>query len=430
MDLDFLRDVPVLTGADARRRGAAPQEAAGALGAPLAGMVDEEELLRSASGARAEPDLDGEEVDLDDSDGDEEDEEGLVRSGHVALVGRPNVGKSSLLNAALGAKLSIVTHKAQTTRRSVLGIADTPGAQLVFVDTPGVLAREADLLDSRMNAYVKRALRDCDVAVVIVDAAEAAGVDFRKVAGIARSARDAGRGRGRGRGGGRGGRGRGRGRAGRDQVGEADDNEPRAYKLEPALAALPRIVQNIPTLLVLNKVDLLSAEQRDAVSAWHAEQAPDVRQVMLTSATTHEGVDDLLGAIAKELPLGPRYYDGEALSDQPERFFVSEIVREHIFELFDDEVPYSATVEVEQFKEVAGRKDEISLAIVVERDGQKGIMIGKGGEMIRKLNERSKRDIETFLEREIVLSLRVKVRKSWRKSDVFLRGYGYGKPGK
>ena len=136
------------------------------------------------------------------------------------------------------------------------------------------------------------------------------------------------------------------------------------------------------------------------------------------------------GAIAKELPLGPRYYDGEALSDQPERFFVSEIVREHIFELFDDEVPYSATVEVEQFKEVAGRKDEISLAIVVERDGQKGIMIGKGGEMIRKLNERSKRDIETFLEREIVLSLRVKVRKSWRKSDVFLRGYGYGKPGK
>eukprot|EP00793_Prasinoderma_coloniale_P002856 PRCOL_00002338-RA len=352
--LDFLEGVPIVSGAGARRAQA-----------PLiSGFADEKDVAAAAAGAPAAA-ADGMDFDVEReaSLAAAEAFGGAVASGHCALVGRPNAGKSSLLNAALGAKLSIVTHKAQTTRNSVLGIYDDDDAQVVFVDTPGVLRREADLLDSRMNSYVSRALRDADVA------------------------------------------------------------------LEPALAALPAVVKRVPTLLVLNKVDLLGPEQRERVRAWHEEHAEGAKAVLMTSAETGEGVEELMEAIKELLPTGPKYFPEDQLSTEPERFFVGELVREKLFEMFDDEVPYSSTVEVETFKEAreAGRKDEIHVAVVVERDGQKGIIIGKGGAQIRALSEASRAGIEAFLGREVVLNLRVKVRKGWRKSDVHLRGYGYGK---
>ena len=325
------------------------------------------------------------------------------KSGYVALVGAPNVGKSTLLNRLLGTKLSIVSPRPSTTRNRVLGILSDPGTpaasptdregtsdepatdelasdgrpphQVVFLDTPGVVRPRYRLHDAMMRD-VDRSLSDADVAVVLADATD--------------------------------------GRVSHDA--------------EAAIERLRRF--SGPVLLAVNKIDRVgqSADALPLVEAYTAAlgEGRSFDEIVPISALRGEGVDTLLSLVLDRIPEGPPYYPTDQLSEHPERFFISEIVREAVFNQFRDEVPYSTQVVVVVFEERAERKDYIACDIVVERDSQKAILIGKGGSALKRLGQAARHEIEAFLDRGVFLQLYVKTRADWRNKEGHLREYGFG----
>ncbi len=286
------------------------------------------------------------------------------RSGYAALVGPPNVGKSTLMNALVGRKLSIVTAKPSTTRHRVLGILSGDAYQVVFLDTPGIVRPQYRLHEAMMHA-VDFAVADADVLLFMVDASHAGVPD----------------------------------------------------------KALARIADR-PALLLLNKIDLIAQEEAlPLVERYTALRAFDA--VIPVSAKTGFNLGTVRDQILERLPPGPPYYPKDQLSEHPERFFVSEIIREKVFELYRNEIPYSTQVNVVAFEERPGEKDFIDAEIVVERDSQKGILIGKGGSGLKRLGQFARRDIEAFLETGVYLQLHVKARADWRNRPGFLRSFGY-----
>lgn len=297
------------------------------------------------------------------------------RAGYVALVGRPNAGKSTLLNALLGQKLSIVSSKPQTTRHRIVGILSKPGFQAVFLDTPGMIDPKY-LLQNFMMKSVHSALRDADLVVLLIDASE-----------------------------------------------EPPARKPSAQKEsgEDALAA--RITA--PVILVMNKADI-APEQRMRAIAQRAASGPHPPvKILEISALRQTGLDALKREIVARLPVHPPYYPDDSMSDRNERFFVAEIIREKVFECYREEIPYSTSVRILAFEEKKGRKDRIEAEICVERESQKGILIGVKGAALKKAGELARKDIEQFLDRPVFLELRVKVREKWRDDQVWLKRLGY-----
>lgn len=289
------------------------------------------------------------------------------KAGFVNIVGNPNVGKSTLMNDLVGERVSIITSKAQTTRHRIMGIVNTPEYQIVFSDTPGVLAPKYKLQES-MLGYSEGALTDADILLYVTDVVE-------------------------------------------DPTKNAD-----------FLAKVAK--EKVPVLLVINKIDLLKnqGDLEMVVDKWRT-LLPNA-EIFPTSAKEHFNVTNLMARIVELLPESEPYFGKDALTDKPARFFVTEIIREKILLNYDKEVPYSAEVIVEKFDEKEGAI-HIMAVIYVERDSQKGILIGKGGSMLKKVGTEARKDIETFFGKRVYLELFVKVEPNWRNRDNKLRSFGY-----
>lgn len=289
------------------------------------------------------------------------------KAGFVNIVGNPNVGKSTLMNDLVGERVSIITSKAQTTRHRIMGIVNTPEYQIVFSDTPGVLAPKYKLQES-MLGYSEGALTDADILLYVTDVVE-------------------------------------------DPTKNAD-----------FLAKVAK--EKVPVLLVINKIDLLKSQgDLEAVVDKWKTLLPNA-EIFPTSAKEHFNVTNLMDRIVAILPESEPYFGKDALTDKPARFFVTEIIREKILLNYDKEVPYSAEVIVEKFDEKEGAI-HIMAVIYVERDSQKGILIGKGGAKLKKVGTEARKDIETFFGKRVFLELFVKVEPNWRNRDNKLRSFGY-----
>jgi GTP-binding protein Era len=290
------------------------------------------------------------------------------RSGFAAIIGRPNVGKSTLLNRILGEKVVITSDKPQTTRNRVQGIHNLPAAQVVFIDTPGIHQAR-----SRLNRYMMEAavssVKGVDVVLFLVDATTLS--------------------------------------AGRDEL---------------LLEVLGGI--GVPVILVINKIDLVRKDKLlegiASLSALHP-----FREVVPVSAVTGDGVDLLVKLVSDLLPEGSPYFPDDILTDLPERFIVAEMIREKVFRLTRDEIPYSTAVAIESFKEREDGLISISAVIIVEKESQKGIIIGKKGEMLKKIGISARTEIEKLLDTRIYLELFVKVSRDWREDRRMLRELGY-----
>ncbi|MBP6459480.1 MAG: GTPase Era [Crocinitomicaceae bacterium] len=288
------------------------------------------------------------------------------KAGFVNIVGSPNVGKSTLMNQLVGEKLSIVTSKAQTTRHRIHGIVNEEDYQIVFSDTPGVV-NAAYKLHEQMMSYVENSFKDADILLFITD------------------------------------------------IYESEMNH------EATLERIKKL--RIPVLCIVNKVDLGKQEQVETRLAYWKDKLPNA-EVIAVSALHGFGKDWVWTRILELLPENPPYFDKEDLSDRPVRFFVSEMIREKIFLHTDKEVPYSCQVEVDSY-EVEENIIRIRAIIVVERDSQKGIIIGKGGEMLKRIGREARKDIENFVGKKVFLETFVKVDKDWRESEIKLKKYGY-----
>ena len=289
------------------------------------------------------------------------------KAGFVNIVGNPNVGKSTLMNDLVGERVSIITSKAQTTRHRIMGIVNTPEYQIVFSDTPGVLAPKYKLQES-MLGYSEGALTDADILLYVTDVVE-------------------------------------------DPTKNAD-----------FLAKVAK--EKVPVLLVINKIDLLKSQgDLEAVVDKWKTLLPNA-EIFPTSAKEHFNVTNLMDRIVALLPESEPYFGKDALTDKPARFFVTEIIREKILLNYDKEVPYSAEVIVEKFDEKEGAI-HIMAVIYVERDSQKGILIGKGGAKLKKVGTEARKDIETFFGKRVFLELFVKVEPNWRNRENKLRSFGY-----
>lgn len=295
-----------------------------------------------------------------------------IKTGYVTIIGRPNAGKSTLLNALLGQKLSIVNKKPQTTRKRILGILSDENSQIIFLDTPGFL-EPAYLLQQKMMDSVFHSIADADVILLIVDIDE-------------------------------------------DRTGNKILND----------EVLNSLLQKTskPVVLLVNKIDLSS--QEEAIKLINLiEQTEKFKSIIPISASKNFNIDRVKSEIISLIPEGPKLYPDDSISDANERFFVSEIIREKILEQFEDEIPYSCEVLIVDFKEREDRKDFIQAEIIVERDSQKIIIIGKNGDAIKRIGKYAREEIEKFLEREVYLDLRVKVRKKWRSDENMLKQFGY-----
>ncbi|UCF64742.1 MAG: GTPase Era [bacterium] len=289
------------------------------------------------------------------------------RAGYVALIGRPNVGKSTLLNALLQFKLSIVTAKPQTTRKKIAGILNNEKFQIIFYDTPGLLQPGYNL-QRKMMEYLQEAIGDADVIVLITD-------------------------------------------------------------VQTSPQELQDLTRNIlptnkPVLLILNKIDLVGDNKMNTLLKTYQELFPQSGYLPV-SARRKQGLESLINKVVDFLPEHPPYYPQDYLSDSNERFFIAEIIREKIFEFYQKEIPYACHVEIEDMKEKKGRKDFIQAVIYVDQPSQKGIIIGSGGKSLKHIGESSRRDIETFLGRPVYLELYVKVLKNWRKKMSALKNLGF-----
>ena len=288
------------------------------------------------------------------------------RAGFVNIIGNPNVGKSTLMNALVGEKLSIVTAKAQTTRHRIMGIVNGEDYQIVYSDTPGILKPNYRLQQSMMN-FVDTAIGDADIILYVTDTIE-----------------------------------------------KGDKNDEYISKLQKI---------DCPVILVINKIDISSQDQVLELMSWWKEQLPKAI-IFPASAQERFNLDNIFDAIVANLPVAPPWYDKDVFTDKNLRFFASEIVREKIFLNYKDEVPYSCEVVVEEFKEGAERYD-ISAVIYVMRDSQKGIIIGKGGQSLKKVGTQARIEMEDFFQKKVFLSLFVKVDPDWRESKKELRKFGY-----
>ena len=297
------------------------------------------------------------------------------RSGFVALIGKPNVGKSTLLNAWAGQKIAIVSEKPQTTRHRIRAILTRPDAQIIFVDTPGI-HEPRHKLGEFMVATATRAVPDADLVLFVVDASRPPAKE--------------------------------------DQV----------------IAELVRKKGRSPTIIALNKVDLVTP---DALKARRSEYGALLEDALLIpiSATRGDNRTELLSATIAQLPPGPRYYPADQVTDQEERFIVAELIREQILRHLHQEVPHAVAVMVEEFRE-RPEKDlvYISANVFVERESQKGIIIGGGGRQLKRIGRAARQEIEHFLERRVYLDLWVKVKRKWRKDENELRRLGYALPKK
>lgn len=295
-----------------------------------------------------------------------------TKTGYVTIIGLPNVGKSTLMNALLGQKISITTSKPQTTRKRILGILSEENYQIIFLDTPGIL-KPVYLLQEKMMEDVELSIKDADLFVLIYDVSSVASLK------------------------------------------ESEENE--IIKKNVDDEAKKKI-------LVLNKIDTLPQEKTVALIEKY-ESTKKFFSVIPISANQNFNIERLKNDIVDCLPEGPKFYDDEIVSDETERFFVTEIIREKIFELYEDEVPYSCEVLIAEFKERENAKDFVSAEIVVERESQKPIIIGKAGRAIKELGEKSRKAVEEFLGKEVYLELRVKVREKWRSNPNMLKSFGY-----
>ncbi len=292
-------------------------------------------------------------------------------AGYAAIIGEPNVGKSTLMNSLVGQKISIVSKKPQTTRRRVLGIVTDEMSQVVFLDTPGII-KPKYLLHEAMMAYADSALNDADVILVLVDVAQ-------------------------------------------------PRMEPRS-----AHGEVWRRLEHFqtPMFLIVNKIDTIEKNALLPLIEYYSEGFP-FKEILPVSALTGEGLDEFKVTLQKYLPEHPPFYPADIVSEHPERFFVSEIIREKIFVQFSEEIPYSTEVDVVEFIERKAMKDFIRAEIIVERSSQKGIIIGRKGAALKQLGETARRDIELFLGRPVFLELYVRVREQWRKHKVWLKRLGY-----
>lgn len=288
------------------------------------------------------------------------------KAGFVNIVGNPNVGKSTLMNQLVGEQISIATFKAQTTRHRIMGIVNTPEAQVVFSDTPGVLKPNYKMQEM-MLAFSESALADADILLYVTDVRETPtkNMDFLE----------------------------------------------KVSKME------------IPVILLINKIDESEQNQLgDLVETWH-KLLPKA-EILPISAKNKFGTEILMKRILELLPESPAYFDKDQLTDKPAKFFVSEIIREKILRYYDKEIPYSVEVAVERFKE-DDRLIRINAVIYVERDSQKGIIIGHQGQALKKVSAEARKSLEQFFDKKIFLETYVKVDKDWRSSKRELRLFGY-----
>ncbi|HIX02682.1 MAG TPA: GTPase Era [Candidatus Odoribacter faecigallinarum] len=290
----------------------------------------------------------------------------MHKAGFVNIVGNPNVGKSTLMNRLVGEKISIITSKSQTTRHRIKGIVNTADYQIVFSDTPGVV-KPSYKMQEYMLEFSKSALVDADIILYVTDVVE---------------------------------------------------------KIEKNSDFIEKVNKtDAPVLLVLNKIDLTDQKRLEALyETWH--QLIPRAEIFPLSATENFNVDNLFRRIVELLPEGEAYFPKEDLTDMPARFFVNEIIREKILKNYEKEVPYSVEVEVEEFKEEEKRIN-IMAVIYVERSSQKGILIGKGGEALKKVGTEARADIEAFFGKKVFLNLYVKVLKDWRNKENELKNFGY-----
>ncbi|MGM9748663.1 MAG: GTPase Era [Candidatus Cryptobacteroides sp.] len=291
---------------------------------------------------------------------------GKHRAGFVNIIGNPNVGKSTLMNALVGEKLSIVTAKAQTTRHRIMGIVNGEDWQIVYSDTPGILKPNYRLQQNMLN-FVDTALGDADIILYVTDVIE-----------------------------------------------KADKNAEYVEKLQKI---------DCPIVLVVNKIDISSQDEVLKLMAWWKEQLPKA-VIIPASAQEKFNLDNIFEAILENLPEAPAWYDKDVFTDKNLRFFASEIIREKIFLNYSQELPYCCEVAIEEFKEGAERY-EISAVIYVMRESQKGIIIGKGGQMLKKVGTQARIDMEDFFQKKVFLSLFVKVDPDWRENKKELKRFGY-----
>jgi GTP-binding protein Era len=288
-----------------------------------------------------------------------------LKSGFVNIFGKPNAGKSTLLNALMGEKLAIVSPKVQTTRHRIKGILTTEDYQIIFSDTPGIIDPKYKLHEKMMSA-VRGALEDADLALLLVDI--------------------------------------------NDNWNETD-------------AVFSSLRLKVPSLVVINKMDGANAAKQKEALQFFGEKKYG-RDAILISALKGINVPELLEKIISVLPEGEPFFTEDQISDLPTRFFVAEIVREKIYGLFEDEIPYHATVLITEFKQKSTLL-KIRAEIIVQRESQKAIIIGEGGRMIREIGSLARKEIEAFLDQKVFLELFVKVRPKWRENELFLREYGY-----
>lgn len=289
------------------------------------------------------------------------------KSGFVNIIGRPNVGKSTLMNALVGERLSIITSKAQTTRHRIFGIVNGDNFQIVFSDTPGIILKPVNELHKSMMRFVSTSLEDADILLFITDIFDS----YQEVEGSITEIKKA----------------------------------------------------NMPKILVINKLDLDKADKvKNLVEFWKAQAVFD--EIIAISALTGANLENLFQTILKNLPEGPEYFPKDALTDRPERYFVAEIIREKIFIQYRQEIPYATEVVIEAFQE-----DEdiirIRAEIYVERKTQKSILIGKGGTALKKVGVEARKDIEKFLGKKVYLELYVRVKDKWRDNPNTLKKFGY-----
>lgn len=290
----------------------------------------------------------------------------MHKSGFVNIIGNPNVGKSTLMNALVGERLSIITSKAQTTRHRILGIVNDEHHQIIFSDTPGVL-EPAYKMHQSMMTFVKSALTDADIILFMVEVKE------------------------------------------------------NRFKDDDILNKLKKT--STPILLLINKIDEVDQQFLEEKVAFWKKEIPQA-QIYPLSALHNFNIDNIFERIKELLPEGKPYYEKDALTDKPEKFFVAEIIREKILLNYQKEIPYSCEVEVEEYKEFTDII-KIRANIIVARDSQKGIIIGHQGKGLKKVGTEARKDIETFVQKKVFLELYVKVSKDWRDNDNQLKRFGY-----
>ncbi len=289
------------------------------------------------------------------------------RSGFAALIGRPNVGKSTLMNCLIGQKIAITSNKPQTTRNRIQTVYTSQEGQIVFVDTPGIHKAKNRLGDYMVNV-AEKSLKDVDVILWLVEPSNFIGAGERHI-----------------------------------------------------IEQLQRV--NVPVLLVINKIDTVKREELlGFIDTYRKEM--DFAEIVPVSALKNENTGELIQCIMQYLPYGPAFYDEDTVTDQPERQIVAELIREKALRRLEEEIPHGIAVTIESMKK-RGKIFDIQATIICEKDSHKGIVIGKGGAMLKKIGMEARKDIEEFLESRVNLQLWVKVKKGWRDSDFLLKNFGY-----